>query len=59
MRINYKTSDRIQVNNQELKEIEAFCYLGSAIYKSGYIKGDIKINIHKAESTLKKLDTSG
>lgn len=54
MRINYKSSDNIQVNNKELKEIEAFCYFGSAIYKSGYIKEDIKINIRKAGSTLKK-----
>lgn len=55
MRINNKSNDRIQANNKELNEIEAFCYLGSAIYKSGYIKDYINIYFRIAGSTLKSL----
>ena len=61
MKINTKATDPVKVNNDPIKEVDSFVYLGSVIDKTGGTDQDVTARIGKARAafiTLRNIWTS-
>ena len=56
LRICTQPKVRIKVEEQELEEVESFCYLGSIIDKQGGTAAEVKARIGKAQATFTSLN---
>ena len=55
LRINSKCENRILIDDQELKEVDKYNYLGANVSKQGGGGDDIVNRIHKARVSFMKL----
>ena len=49
MRVNNKQDDPLQLHQENIKEVDKFVYLGSAVSKDGGTDEDIKCRINKPD----------
>lgn len=50
MRIGPVSNDRLQIHNEDVEEVEEFCYLGSIVSKTGGGLADVLTRIKKAQN---------
>ena len=55
MRVNNKQQDPLQLNQENIKEVDKFVYLGSVVSKDGGTDEDIKCRINKARHAFNTL----
>nr|KAG5699610.1 hypothetical protein BaRGS_000726 [Batillaria attramentaria] len=55
MRVNHKQHDPIQLHQEDIKEVDKFIYLGSAVSKDGGTDEDIKSRTNKARHAFRTL----
>lgn len=56
MRIHTTCTNKLTIGNQEIEEVDKFCYLGSIISKTGGTMEDILQRINKARCAFSKLN---
>ena len=55
MKINTNNPNPILVNNEQIEEVDKFCYLGSIVAPGGGTEADITARINKAKAVFAQL----